>query len=277
MNGFGILYGVFAPIVSGGNGTPLAYGTTTVIEGMRQADLSIDRSGDPLYGDNTIKEMDNGINGGTLTVSATGVTLEKEAALLGLVKEGTAPNEYYDETGEAGPAGGFGYLRLVKESGVKKWIAHWIHKLYFAKKSETAATKAGAISWTTPVYEGTMCGVDLDGTGVERFRRRPVEFASYAAAKAYIDGMAGIPISQVATPVATPIAGEVASGAEIALSCETEGATIYYTTDGSTPTSGSMAYAAPLHVYEATTIKAIAVKAGMTNSSVLSAAYTISA
>ncbi|WP_019913041.1 S-layer homology domain-containing protein [Paenibacillus sp. HW567] len=82
-------------------------------------------------------------------------------------------------------------------------------------------------------------------------------------------------MAQVDAPTASPAGGAVASGTTVTLSTATSGATIYYTTDGSTPTSGSTVYSAPIPLTSAKTIKAIAVKAGMTDSTVLSEAYTI--
>ena len=85
-------------------------------------------------------------------------------------------------------------------------------------------------------------------------------------------------VRQVATPTFSPAAGAVASGTEITISCATDGATIYYTTDGSTPTTSSTAYnpASKPTVTAATTFKAYAVKDGCTDSEVAEAAYTIS-
>ncbi|MBU5443345.1 chitobiase/beta-hexosaminidase C-terminal domain-containing protein [Paenibacillus sp. MSJ-34] len=84
------------------------------------------------------------------------------------------------------------------------------------------------------------------------------------------------PTDQVAKPVADPSGGEVPSGTKITLSTTTEDATIYYTTDGSEPSSSSSAeYIAPIEVTEEMTIKAIAVKEGMLNSDVLEERYTI--
>ncbi|GHV79639.1 hypothetical protein AGMMS49944_14300 [Spirochaetia bacterium] len=78
-----------------------------------------------------------------------------------------------------------------------------------------------------------------------------------------------------ATPTANPAAGAVPSGTAITLSTTTAVATIYYTTDGTSPTTASTQYTAPIPISIATTIKAIAVKSSMGNSSVLTAAYTI--
>lgn len=81
---------------------------------------------------------------------------------------------------------------------------------------------------------------------------------------------------QVATPVADPGAGVVERGAEVELTCSTAGATIYYTDDGTEPTAESgTEYTAKIAITDAVTIKAIAVKEGMTDSEVLTAAYTM--
>lgn len=83
--------------------------------------------------------------------------------------------------------------------------------------------------------------------------------------------------STCATPTFSPAAGAVLSGTTVTLSSATDGASIYYTMGASPadPTTSSTLYSSPISVTEATTIKAIAVKDGMTNSSVASASYTI--
>lgn len=84
-------------------------------------------------------------------------------------------------------------------------------------------------------------------------------------------------VSSVATPTASPAAGEVEAGTEVSLATTTEGATIFFTTDGSTPSAASEVYKGPITVTSAVTIKAIAVAEGYDPSATLSAAYTISA
>ena len=85
-----------------------------------------------------------------------------------------------------------------------------------------------------------------------------------------------IPKDTVATPTFSPDAGEYEESTSVTISCATDGATIYYTTDGTLPIVGSSIYTSPITVHESTTIKAIGVKEGMTDSSVASATYTIS-
>ena len=84
------------------------------------------------------------------------------------------------------------------------------------------------------------------------------------------------PVKQtVATPAFSIESGAVNSGTSVTISCATEGAKIYYTTDGTDPTAESTEYADAISVTEAVTLKAIAVKDGMNNSAVASASYTI--
>lgn len=76
-------------------------------------------------------------------------------------------------------------------------------------------------------------------------------------------------------PTFSPATGIFTGSQTITLTSSTEGATIYYTTDGTDPTEESTPYTDPITVSETTTIKAIAVAEGYDNSAVASATYTI--
>lgn len=76
------------------------------------------------------------------------------------------------------------------------------------------------------------------------------------------------PTQTVATPTIS------ISGATATITCSTSGATIYYTLNGNTPTTSSTQYSSPITLSGACTIKAIAVKSGMNNSSVASQPYS---
>ena len=82
-------------------------------------------------------------------------------------------------------------------------------------------------------------------------------------------------IQAVATPGFSPAPGTYSTTQSVTLSDATAGATIFYTTDGSTPTTSSTVYSAAIAVSSTTTIKAIATAPGFSTSAVASGTYTI--
>ena len=82
-------------------------------------------------------------------------------------------------------------------------------------------------------------------------------------------GNSGSDSITVANPVISITDGSVT------ITCTTTGATIYYTTDGTAPTTDSAAYTGAFTVEDGTTVKAVAVKDG-TFSSTVSKEYTAS-
>lgn len=78
----------------------------------------------------------------------------------------------------------------------------------------------------------------------------------------------------VANPVFSPAAGTYTEAQAVTISCATDGATIYYTNDGTDPTSSSTKYTGAITVSETTTLKAIAIL-GSNKSGIISATYTI--
>jgi Malectin domain/Legume lectin domain/Chitobiase/beta-hexosaminidase C-terminal domain len=81
--------------------------------------------------------------------------------------------------------------------------------------------------------------------------------------------------TQAAAPVFSPTAGSYSAGTQVTISSATPGASIFYTTDGSTPTSGSTLYTGALTVSGTTTFNAIAISTGFIQSVVSAATYTI--
>lgn len=82
--------------------------------------------------------------------------------------------------------------------------------------------------------------------------------------------------SVVADPVISPDSQSFSGTLAVTITVSTSGATIYYTTDGSTPTSSSTVYSGSFNVTATTTVKAIALKSGSLPSNVVSETYTLS-
>jgi hypothetical protein len=84
--------------------------------------------------------------------------------------------------------------------------------------------------------------------------------------------------SQVAAPSFSPAPGTYSSAQSVSLSSSSSGASIRYTTDGTAPSSSSgTLYSGPISVSASTTIRAIAYKSGLADSTISSGSYTISA
>lgn len=75
-----------------------------------------------------------------------------------------------------------------------------------------------------------------------------------------------------AAKVATPVITFDSSTNQVSISCDTDGAAIYYTTDNTAPSSSSTLYASPIQLSsgDSFTVKAIAIKSGMNNSEIAS-------
>jgi hypothetical protein len=78
-----------------------------------------------------------------------------------------------------------------------------------------------------------------------------------------------------AAPTFTPAAGTYTSAQSVALMDSTPGAVIYYTTNGTTPTTASAKYAGAISVNANETLNAIAVATSYSNSPVGSASYIV--
>ena len=79
----------------------------------------------------------------------------------------------------------------------------------------------------------------------------------------------------VATPIFSMVSGTYFNDIDVEILCVTEGATIYYTLDGTDPTTSSSVYTSAIHISETTTLKAMGVKEGFANSSIATAEYVI--
>ena len=140
------------------------------------------------------------------------------------------------------------------------------------------ATIHYTLDGTTPTEASAKYGAALTLTESATLKAVAVKEGNYTASQVV---SASYTITQpapvqVATPVISPAGGEYESSVTVSIACATEGATIHYTLDGTTPTEASAKYSAALTLTESATLKAVAVKEGnYTASQVVSASYTI--
>lgn len=130
--------------------------------------------------------------------------------------------------------------------------------------AETSATVDG-VTYSITGLNASNSFVVRNSATTSNFRLATVEVT-------YTGGAAAG--SVVATPTITPATGNYYEAQTVSIETATAGATIHYTTDGSEPSTSSSVYSAPFSVSTTTTVKAIAVAAGKTNSSVATVTLT---
>ncbi|MGF0007655.1 S-layer homology domain-containing protein, partial [Eubacteriales bacterium SGI.150] len=122
----------------------------------------------------------------------------------------------------------------------------------------------------SPTNTKTNCTANTSYTGYVRIAATSTRKASAATSDTKTS-----PKLTVATPTFTPNGASSFTGTQsVNISCTTAGAKIYYTTDGTNPTVSSTLYTTTLSLTSTTTVKAIAVNAGMNDSAIATATFT---
>ena len=145
----------------------------------------------------------------------------------------------------------------------------------------TSATPGAAIHYTTdgstptsasPTYTAAIA---LPVGAAAATNIKAIALATGFADSAVASAAYVINLPQAATPTFSPGAGTCTLAQSVIISSTTTGAVIYYTADGSAPTTASPLYAGAVPVAASKTLKAIATATGYGTSSVGTAAYVI--
>jgi hypothetical protein len=130
------------------------------------------------------------------------------------------------------------------------------------------APTASSTKYTAPITVGVTETISAIAT--------PSSTAINYVNSAVASALYTINLPTVATPAFSVTAGLYVTVQSVSISDATTGATIYYTTNGTTPTTASLIYSGPITVGASETIQAIAVDTpNYNNSTVASAAYVI--
>jgi len=141
-----------------------------------------------------------------------------------------------------------------------------------------AADVGATIYYTTDGNDPTIASlvystpISVSGNGTE------MTIKAIAVKEGKIDSVVAsedytINYAKVSTPAISPVAATYNNDQSVTITCLTDGAAIYYTTNGDTPTSSSTLYTVAFTVSTNTTVKAIALKNQMEDSDVAQNAY----
>lgn len=197
MVNIGLRYAVFSRVQSHTEGNAITYGTGREVGMMISANVAITRNSSKLYANDVVAEEDNSISEAQITINTDDLTLDNEQYMLGTLKTGEGDSAHYEDTDDASPLGGFGYVRVRsktnQETGVttKSYIATWWYKVRARIEAESAQTKGQNLEWGTPTMILRAMGAYIDNSDKLKFRDRK-NFSSYADAKKFIDDYANI-------------------------------------------------------------------------------------
>ena len=130
---------------------------------------------------------------------------------------------------------------------------------------------SGAITGTVTISSGGQIAIS---SGAVR-THRPVRAEAATMSSSTVAVVALSTAAIAAAPTFSVPAGTYTSAQTVTIFDSTPGATIYYTTDGTTPTTSSRIYNGPITVSSVETIEAFAAASGYVQSNVAIAAYTI--
>lgn len=187
----GMRYAVYAPISAYAEGSAITYGTGGRLGPARSAEVTFTRNDNPLYGDDVIQEQDTSITSYQIAFDSTTLTDEMRAAILGEVAGTSGAAGEYSVTDAAAPNVGFGYIRVMRRSGVTYYESFFFWKVQFSLDNESDNTKEEQINWGTNPITGRGQGVYLDSTGAVSFYVHK-KFDTFTAAKTWLDGKANI-------------------------------------------------------------------------------------
>jgi hypothetical protein len=285
-NSIAIKFDLYSNVGEGGNSTGLYQNGATPT--LPSVDMTA--SGVNLHNGNTMN-VHMVYNGTTLTMTVTDAVTGKAFLQSFPVN---IPQVIGSNTAYIGFSGGSGGLTASQK--ILTWT--FVSSAAVATQAPVISPDGGSFTTAQSVSiksatTGAVAYYTIDGSapttaspvysGPLTISSGKVTIAALAVAPGYSPSsvtsatIAITPPAAAAAPLFTPVAGTYTSAQVVSITSTTQGATIYYTTDGSVPTTSSNIYSGPINVTATETINAIAVASGFAASQASSSTYVIQA
>lgn len=180
MASFGAQYPCFAKIKAETTTALPTYETGVVLGKLVKADLTVNLSSGELYADDGLAETASEFVSGSLAMETDDLTDEVAAIIYGATEDETDGLGYKGD--DAQPYGGLGYFKVLMRNGVKVYKTYFYPKAKAALGNDSAATKAGSITFGTTATTFTIVQPEF---GAWRYTK---EFTTLAEAKEYLQG-----------------------------------------------------------------------------------------
>ncbi len=221
-----------------------------------------------LYGDNKLVKSRKKFKNAAVSMGTTKLPRVAESVMFGhniSAETGAVTYNANDEANEVG----YGFISKEEIEGVIKYIGCVVYRVIFSEGENAYETEGENIAFKTPTVSGTAMPEDNGDW------RDTKPFDTEEEAYTWIKQVLGIEEKCVTPAVSVP-AGIYEAAQSVTLSV-TDGGTIYYTTDGTTPSAsnGTKATTAAISIAKTTMLRAVNTASGKASSDILSAEYVI--
>lgn len=161
-------------------------------------------------------------------------------------------------------------------STVTKPVASPVGGTYETAQTVTLTSETNEIYYTTDGTDPKLSSTHATSpVNVAVNNGLTLRYIAYNGTEWSSEGIEQTYVIKPATPTLSPASGTFSSATSVIANCSTSGVTLYYTTDGTDPTSSSATTTGSIAVSETCTIKVIAIDANGNQSDVASGTYTI--
>lgn len=258
-------FGLSKPIIARRTGNK-TYADGFVCGEAMQTSVTPNYAEGSLYGDNKMVASRKKFKNAAVTIGTTKLPIIANQVIFGhqvdeyggIVKNVNDTENYI----------GYGFISKEERNDKTEYVGAVLYKVKFSETEDSYETEGDNISFKTPSISGTA----LPEENGDWITTKP--FGTEEAAEEWIKGILQI-TPKCQTPTASLAAGTYDTAQTVTLTAQ-DGSTIYYTTDGTTPskTHGTK-YTAAINIASTTMLKAVATATGKADSEVLSGEYII--